>query len=200
MSKPIVGSWRRLKKAVRFLVGRRRVVWEFGWQEEVSGVHVQVFADSDWAGDRVSRRSSSGGAIMLGHHCLRTWSSTQGALALSSAEAEFYALIDAVLRAKWAQSVLSELEVPVSPIAEAWTDSSAAKSFVSRRGLGKMRHLELRDLWLQREVGEGKVVVKKIPGAENPADAMTKFLSVQPLQDRLRRLSLRLEWVSKNKS
>ena len=87
---------------------------------------------------------------------------------MSSAEAEFHALIDAVLRAKWAQGI------PVSPIAEAWTDSSAAKSFVSRRGLVKMRHLELRDLWLQREVGEGKVVVKKIPGAENLADAMTK--------------------------
>ena len=137
---------------------------------------------------------------MLGHHCLRTWSSTQGAIALSSAEAEFYALIDAILRAKWAQSVLSELGVPVSPVAEACTDSSAAKSFVSRRGLGKMRHLELRDLWLQREVGDGKVVVKKVPGTENPSDAMTKFLSLQTLQDRLRRLSLRLEWVGSGRT
>ena len=94
-AKPVASSWRRLKKAVRFLIGRRRVVWEFGWQEEVGSVH--VFADSDWGGDRVSRKSTSGGAILLGQHCLRTWSSTQGAVASSSAEAEFYALIDAVL-------------------------------------------------------------------------------------------------------
>ena len=132
---------------------------------------------------------------MLGSHCLRTWSSTQGAIALSSAEAEFYALIDAVLRAKWAQSVLSELGVPVSPVAEAFTDSAAAKSFVSKRGLGKMRHLELRDLWLQREVGNGKVLIQKMLGSENPADAMTKFLSCQVLQHRLHKLSIRLEWV-----
>ena len=194
MAKPTVSSWRRMKKAVRFLIGRKRVVWDFGWQEEVDLVH--VFADSDWAGDRIGRKSTSGGAIMLGRHCLRTWSSTQGAIALSSAEAEFYALIDAVLRAKWARSVLSELGVSVSPVAEAWTDSSAAKSFVSRRGLGKMRHLELRDLWLQREVGEGRVLVKKALGTENPADAMTKFLTLPLLQERLRRLSLRLEWVA----
>ena len=192
MAKPTVGSWQRLKKAVRFLVGRERVVWDYVWQEEVGSVC--VFADSDWGGDRISRRSSSGGAIMLGQHCIRTWSSTQGAIALSSAEAEFYALIDAVLRAKWAQSVLSELGAVVSPVAEACTDSSAAKSFVSRRGLGKMRHLELRDLWLQREVGDGKVLVKKVLGTENPADAMTKFLNRQALQDRLRRMSLRLVW------
>ena len=50
------------------------------------------------------------------------------------------------------------------------TDSSAAKRFVCRRGLGKMRHLEMKDLWLQQEVSEGKVIVSKIPGEENPPD------------------------------
>ena len=130
---------------------------------------------------------------MLGQHCLRTWSSTQGAIALSSAEAEFYALIDAVLRAKWAQSVLTELGVPVSPVAEAFTDSSAAKSFVSKRGLGRMRHLELRDLWLQREVGEGKVVIRKVAGDSNPADVMTKFLDRRAIEGRLRRMGLRVD-------
>ena len=196
MSRPTVQSWHRLKKAVRFLIGRKSVVWEYAWQEEVGAV--SVFADSDWGGDRRSRKSTSGGAIMLGGHCLRTWSSTQGAIALSSAEAEFYALIDAVLRAKWAQSVLSELGVPVSPIAEAWTDSAAAKSFVSRRGLGKMRHLELRDLWLQREVGDGKVVVRKVPGTANPADAMTKFLTGPVLHERLLDLRIRLTWDARH--
>ena len=137
---------------------------------------------------------------MLGSHCLHTRSSTQGAIALSNAEAELYALIDDVLRAKWAQSVLSELGAPVSPVAEAYTDSSAAKSFVSKRGLGRMRHLELRDLWLQREVGEGKVVIRKVAGERNPADAMTKFLSTQSLQERLGHLNVRLDWVSSEDS
>lgn len=197
MSRPTVGSWKRLKKAVRFLVGRRRVVWNFPWQEEV-GV-VQVFADSDWGGCKRSRKSTSGGAVMLGQHCVRTWSSTQAAIALSSAEAEFYALVDATLRAKGMLSVLSELGLPsVGQAVEVFTDSSAAKSFVSKRGLGKMRHLELRDLWLQREVGEGKVVVRKIAGARNPADAMTKFLSRIDLQTRLNSLGLEMEWRASN--
>ena len=192
MSRPCVGSWARLKKAVRFLVGRRRVVWRYAWQEEVGAV--QVFADSDWGGDRRSRKSTSGGAIMLGAHCVRTWSSTQSAIALSSAEAEFYAMVDAVLRAKWMLSVLSELGLShIAPAVEVCTDSSAAKSFVSKRGLGRMRHLELRDLWLQKEVGEGKAVVRKVLGTRNPADAMTKFLRRAELQERLSMLGLDLE-------
>ena len=57
-----------------------------------------------------------------------------------------------------------------------------------------MRHLELRHLWLQREVGLGSVVVAKVAGEDNPADAMTKFLGHRDLQARLARLGLQLEW------
>ena len=47
-------------------------------------------------------------------------------------------------------------------VAHVGTDSSAAKSFVGRQGLGKMKHLEIRDLWLQKEVRDGKVMVHKV--------------------------------------
>ena len=73
---------------------------------------------------------------------------------------------------------------------ELGTDSSAAKSFVSRRGLGKMRHLEIRDLWLQKEVNEGKVEVSKIRGDCNPADLMTKILTNAEIKTRLRAISM----------
>ena len=87
MAEPREGSWGKVRRAVRFLVGRRAVVWKFGWQEE--GQVLRVFTDSDWGGSRQDRRSTSGGLVMYGEHCWRTWGSTQGATALSSAEAEF---------------------------------------------------------------------------------------------------------------
>ena len=74
-------------------------------------------------------------------------------------------------------------------------DSSAAKSFVSRRGLGKMKHLEIRDLWLQKEVREGKVLVGKVPGEENPADLMTKILTKSEIKSRLGRMSIEVGYV-----
>ena len=45
-------------------------------------------------------------------------------------------------------------------------DSEAAESFVGRRGLGRMRHIEVRDLWLQEEVRNGKVKVEMVKGTE----------------------------------
>ena len=74
--------------------------------------------------------------MFLGGHCIRCWSSTQGAIALSSAEAEFYAMVDAVLKAKWLATVGREMGMLVkSAQSTLGTDSSAARSFVGRRGL-----------------------------------------------------------------
>ena len=131
---------------------------------------------------------------MLGKHCIKTWSSTQGAVALSSAEAEFYAMIEAVVRAKGVLAVMHELGFSVTERVQLFTDSSAAKSFVSRRGLGKMKHLEIRDLWLQREVGLGRAVVNKVEGPRNPADLMTKYLKRWEIELRLMLMGIRITW------
>ena len=131
-------------------------------------------------GSREDRKSTSGGVLMLGAPCVKTWSSTQGAIALSSAEAEFYAMVDCVIKAKWVGTIAREMGLgEVDKVFVLGIDSSAAKSFVSRRGLGRMRHIEVRDLWLQAEVAAGKVKVIKVKGDENPADLMTKFLRVE---------------------
>eukprot|EP00973_Karenia_brevis_P006108 830929-Karenia_brevis.AAC.1 len=57
-----------------------------------------------------------------------------------------------------------------------------------------MRHLEIRDLWLQKEVSDGKLIVEKVPGEENPADLTTKVLTVREIRSRL--ISMNLERVS----
>ena len=131
---------------------------------------------------------------MLGNHCIKTWSASQGAFALSSAEAELYAMVEGVTRAKGLRNLAVEVGFRgISNVISLGTDSSAAKSFVCRRGLGKMRHLEIRDLWLQKEVADGKLEVSKIDGDKNPADLMTKVLTVGEIKERLERMGLRFE-------
>lgn len=56
-------------------------------EHDVATVHT----DSDCAGCRSTRRSSSRGVLMVGDQLVKTWSRTQAALALSSAEAELAA-------------------------------------------------------------------------------------------------------------
>ena len=100
-------------------------------------------------------------------------------------------MIEAVVRSKGLRSLALELGFRnVSNVVWLGTDSSAAKSFVCRRGLGRMRHIEIRDLWLQKEVREGRLKVMKITGSENPADLMTKILNVGEIKERLGGLNL----------
>ena len=77
---------------------------------------------------------------MIGARCIKTWSVTQGAVALSIAEAEFYAMIEAVIRAKGLRNFAVEVGFrELENAVHIGTDSSAAKSFVGAQGLGIWR-------------------------------------------------------------
>eukprot|EP00974_Lingulodinium_polyedra_P122417 11182751-Lingulodinium_polyedra.AAC.1 len=64
-------------------------------------------------------------------------------------------------------------EMGVNAVLFASADSSSAKAFASTRGLGRMRRLEVKDLWLQGLVKNGRVKLQKVRGDLNPADVMT---------------------------
>ena len=57
-----------------------------------------------------------------------------------------------------------------------------------------MKHLEIRDVWLQREVALRKVTVNKVDGLKNPADLMTKYLRKEEIEVRLQLMGFRILW------
>ena len=63
-----------------------------------------------------------------------------------------------------------------------YLDSSAARGILSRRGVGRLRHLSCRILWLQDLVNERVLQVKAVLGTVNPADISTKRLSIGRLE------------------
>lgn len=65
------------------------------------------------------------------------------------------------------------------------TDSPAANLFAPARGLGRMRHLEVKSLCVQECMRQGKVVVRKVLGTEKVADVLTKYHGKESLERRL---------------
>ena len=159
MANPAVEHFAKIKKLARFMVGVKSARLCYAWQSEAEALHMKIYVDSDWAGCTETRKSTSGGLAQVGRHTLRAWSSTQTTVATSSAEAEFYAMVEGASRGLGLRSMLGELGV-VTGVVELHTDSSAAKSFASRRGLGKMRHVDIKFLWLQESVKLGNVRVQ----------------------------------------
>ena len=186
MAKPKRGSWRAIKRLARYMLGRKAVVWHYEWQSDQEVL--KVYADSDWAGCSRTRKSTSGGCIMLGGHLLKAWSSTQGGVALSSAEAEYYAMVDAATRSFGIKNLAAEMGLNLKVVLH--TDSSGAKSMASRRGAGRVRHIETKWLWLQAAVAEGLIKLEKVAGEDNPADLLTKYLSRDVILRHLTRMSI----------
>ena len=89
------------------------------------------------------------------------------------------------------QAAARELGVEVDEmVVEMATDSSGAKSFASRRGSGRIRHIEVKWLWLQSEVAKGRFRMRKVAGTENPADIVTKYKALREYQEQLSRVSV----------
>ena len=117
--------------------------------------------------------------MMLGKHCLKSWSSTQDVVATSSGEAEYYAMVRGGSQGIGMRGIMEDLGIKVG--IEIKTDARAAKGIASRRGVGKIRHIEVSQLWLQEKVSSGEVVVTKVPGQTNLADILTKYVGREDL-------------------
>ena len=102
---------------------------------------------------------------MLGLHCLKAWSVNQQVIALSSGEAEYYGMVKGSSIALGMVGMLSDMGINTT--IDLATDSLAAKGISSRRGLGKVRHIELCELWLQDQVNRRKIRVWTINGEDN---------------------------------
>ena len=93
---------------------------------------------------------------MHGTHLIKRWATTQTVIAMSSGVAEYYGVVKGACEAVGIESLLQDLSGRRSN-ARVSTESSAARGIAMRRGVGKIRHLEVRTLWLQDQVGRGLI-------------------------------------------
>ena len=132
MREPWSGHTQELKRLGRYLVKNRRCVLRYALQ--TSDATLQVHVDSDWAGDFLGRKSTTGVIVRRGNHLLRHMSCLQTLVALPCGEAEYYALIRGACTSLGIQSHYQDwmTEVPI----QIYSDSSAARSVARRRGIG----------------------------------------------------------------
>jgi len=108
---------------------------------------------------------------MHGLHLMLHWSRTQQSIALSSAEAEVNALCKGAQEGLAARNMSVEMGIPLA--LKLRTDASAAVGILSRQGVGRVKHLQVRQLWMQERIRDEEMKLIKIPRELNPADLMT---------------------------
>jgi len=190
MSSPTTTSFFRFKRLGRYLRQKPRLMIDFDYHLADREVDtLKIYCDTDWAGCPRTRRSTNGGCALRGTHLIKSWSTTQAIVALSSGEAEFYGLTRAVCTALGLKSLCADFRLVVE--LQVYTDSTAAKGITQRRGLGKLRHMDVQYFWLQEKLGNKEYHLNKVLGTLNPSDIMTKYLDEMTMVGHLVRLHVR---------
>ena len=178
-SRPTKDSYAKLKRVVRYLAGTHRLVYNYKFLDAVPET-IDVYCDTDFAGCQQTRRSTSGGVAMIGSHNVKHWSKTQTTVSLSSGEAELHGICAGVAQGLGLQQVLKDLGFDYK--LRVFSDATAAIGIARRRGMGKIRHLDCSDLWVQEKIRNKQIALHKVLGTENPADAFTKYVNAETLK------------------
>ena len=165
MSAPCESDWKMLKSIARYLRSHPRVLPQYKYQDPPHSMEAIVdrlcwMQKNQKVHERWLCNARNAPHQELGYH-------TQTVIAMSSEEAEYYGVVKGACEAIGVVSLLQDLTGRRSKV-RVNTDSSAARGIAMRRGVGKVRHLEVRTLWLQDQVDRGLVQIAKIAGENQP--------------------------------
>lgn len=173
-----------VKRILRYLAGTRNlgVLYPSGKGGASTYYNIKAYADSDWAGDHDSRKSTSGLLVCMNGSPVFWKSRRQTVTALSSAEAEYIALSSCAKELVWIRRLVWELtnlqpysKDAVVPTTSLYTDNTAAISMALRDQISaKSKHIEVKFHHVKDMSKLGILRLHHIGTANQVADILTK--------------------------
>ena len=172
------------KHVLRYLAGTPTLALCFGVSSprvpsSLSGyIQNMGCSDADWASNAVDRWSVSGYSFYF-QGSLVSWSAVkQKSIALSSTEAEYYAMAHAFKEALWLRTFLGLLRFPVPRPFPILCDNQAACALSNSSAISaRSKHIDVRHHFIRDHVQAGSFTTTWIPTEDMPADIFTKPLS-----------------------
>ena len=179
MSKANYLALKELKRVLRFVLDSKTVGLRFYpiYNQDLKKWVIVVFSDSDWAGDKDTRKSVTGYIIFL-FGCPICWKSKgQKAVSLSSSEAEFYALIEAAKEVRFILNLLTSFGVKVELPIKIFVDNVGAIFMAENASTSeRTKHIDLRTSFVREMIWDGEVKIVFVRSVDNQSDGLTKNL------------------------
>ena len=125
----------------------------------------------------------------MNSHIISFWCKSQSTVALSSGEAELNSMVKGCSEGIGVLELMREMGCNTG-LYSIETDSSAAKGTVMRHGVGKMKHLSTKQLWIQGAIKSYGIVAVKICRSTNSADLLTHSCTTRDFDNHLQRLGV----------
>lgn len=179
------------KRILRYVKGTANYGLVFPANRGEDQLDLIGYSDSDWCGDRVDRRSTSGYVFMLNGVAICWSSKKQPVTALSSCEAEYIAGTYAACQLVWLESLCLELKCKLQKPQKLLIDNRSAinlaKNPVSH---GRSKHIETRFHFIREQVMSGRIELVYCPTQDQLADGFTKALKLDRFEELRRKLGL----------
>lgn len=137
----------------------------------------QSHCDADWAGDKDTRRSTTGYVFSLAGGALLWKSRLQPTVAPSSTEAEYRAITEAGQELVWLRNMLEKLGYDDKNPTVLLSDNLGAIHLTNKSVFhGRTKHVEIHYHWIRELVKAGKLVIQHCPSELMVADLLSKPL------------------------
>ena len=180
MKEATPGALKELKRVLKFVMDTSEYGLKFEPKQADKGQEwiLRLFTDSDWAGDKDSRKSVSGYALFL-LDCPIVWKSRQqDIIALSSSEAELLACTEAVKEIKFAFNILESMGMKVKKPVTVRVDNVGAIHLAENAAVSqRTKHIDLRTKFLTNYIEDGFIQIVFVKSGENLSDFLTKNVS-----------------------
>ncbi|RVW29670.1 Retrovirus-related Pol polyprotein from transposon TNT 1-94 [Vitis vinifera] len=178
MSRPGKQHWEAVKWILRYLKGSLDTCLCFTG----ASLKLQGYVDADFAGDIDSRKSTTGFVFTLGGTAISWTSNLQKIVTLSTTEAEYVAATEAGKEMIWLHGFLDELGKK-QEMGILHSDSQSAIFLAKNSAFhSKSKHIQTKYHFIRYLVEDKLVILEKICGSKNPADMLTKGVTIEKLK------------------
>ncbi|KAL5765253.1 hypothetical protein ACOSQ2_017847 [Xanthoceras sorbifolium] len=190
LSSPNDIHWQACKHILRYLKGTSGLGLVF---RPAASLHLEAFADADWASCVDDRHSTSGCCVFLGPNLINWYSRKQQVVSKSSTKAKYRALSQAASGVLWLKSLFLKLGVSIVAIPVLWCDNLGA-GFLAKNLVfhNRTKYIEIDINFMREKILAGQLSVQYVPTDSQTADVLTKALLVHQfllLRDKLHLVS-----------
>lgn len=168
--------WQNLKSVLRYIKGTlnyKLIYKRNDFMDLLTG-----YVDSDWAGNEIDRKSTTGYIFQMFDNCTICWNTKrQSTVATSSTEAEYMALYEGIKEACWLKSLISSINVKIKLPIKIFEDNNGCIAIANNPTDHKRtKHIDVKYHFSREKIEENHVNLEYISTGDQIADMFTKSI------------------------
>ena len=195
MSNPSAEHLRELQRVSRYLKGRPNMGIYYNADPESRDTVMLLHGYADAAFDnQEGSRSTTGWVFFMNGGPISWTTKRQSVVAMSSTEAEYYALSSAAREAAWIRDLLEEIERPIDGPITVYEDNTASMKLADRTtntNSHRTKHISRHRHYIRQEVENGHIKMEWVSTEHQVADGLTKPLEKPAFEKFLGQLGMK---------